>query len=712
MCGIHLTIATVPSSGQVPLAPLSSSSWSHGATTNDISSACVLQSNNCYPEWLPRRGPDGIGRVTWEELYPQYSSNNSNTTTTTSGSREKANTAAPMNHRTIIRVTLQASVLAMRDPYVAQPVPIVTAMASDGNKDMDGNDDDDDDNIVAHLAWNGEVYQMLVPLSDKGSTPCCSDTATVASSKPTHQSELSDSVDNDSTKHWMLKDVFDSNVADTTVVAECMQAALELSTAVRTNSHSSCMCNNSNAKDRMQDTAQHLASCVLNRLVNAEYAFCLLTKDAVYYGRDPLGRRSLLVTESSSASLSNMLQRPDNKAMAQSLSDSWQLSSVATIFLGSSTLPGQTTAAATMTWTEVEPGMVHAYHWQSRCHVQVPIRVLPLPKPPPLALVDFIPNGDQELGMLAAAKTLRIVLQEAVRRRCQTTTTHDSSVAVLFSGGLDSTVVAALALECGVTDLTLLTVSFVDRTTNPTSNDGDEAMTAKVSLAADAMAAEQSFCELRELYPHANIYLVHRIVDWQQVAQAEARIRQLMHPKTTVMDLNIATALWFAASASPDHCAHNGPMHLPPPPHRGVLLSGLGADEMLGGYGRHRSAYERDGYPGLRRELNVDIGRLWDRNLGRDDRILSDSSQEVRFPFLDAMVMHHVQSLPLDMVVDYSLPAGEGDKRILRLVAASLGLATATTAVKRAIQFGSRIAHVSDKRRFGSRRKAAGDKVS
>lgn len=55
-----------------------------------------------------------------------------------------------------------------------------------------------------------------------------------------------------------------------------------------------------------------------------------------------------------------------------------------------------------------------------------------------------------------------------------------------------------------------------------------------------------------------------------------------------------------------------------------VLLSGLGADEQLGGYGRHRSAFHSRGWAGLREELDKDVARLWRRNLGRDDRCCSD----------------------------------------------------------------------------------------
>ncbi len=153
------------------------------------------------------------------------------------------------------------------------------------------------------------------------------------------------------------------------------------------------------------------------------------------------------------------------------------------------------------------------------------------------------------------------------------------------------------------------------------------------------------------------------------------------------MDINIGTALWFAAQLSSSSRA---------------LLSGLGADELFGGYGRHKTAYHHGRF---RDELQLDQNRLWECNLGRDDRILSDTSREVRFPFLDDAVVAFAQALSADDLVDYTQEPC-GDKYILRKVAQRLNLTVAASAVKRAIQFGSRIAHVSDTRRFGSRRKA------
>jgi hypothetical protein len=48
-----------------------------------------------------------------------------------------------------------------------------------------------------------------------------------------------------------------------------------------------------------------------------------------------------------------------------------------------------------------------------------------------------------------------------------------------------------------------------------------------------------------------------------------------------------------------------------------VLLVGLGADEQLAGYGRHRTVFQHGGNEALCEELNKDLKRLWQRNLGR-----------------------------------------------------------------------------------------------
>mmetsp|Transcript_119 Transcript_119/g.202 ORF Transcript_119/g.202 Transcript_119/m.202 type:complete len:173 (+) Transcript_119:232-750(+) len=115
-------------------------------------------------------------------------------------------------------------------------------------------------------------------------------------------------------------------------------------------------------------------------------------------------------------------------------------------------------------------------------------------------------------------------------------------------------------------------------------------------------------------------------------------------------------------------------------------------------------------YLSLQHEMNRDLLRLWTRNLGRDDRSIADCGREAWFPYLDEGVVVGLQATPIEMIVDFSLPQGTGDKSVLRRAAANLGLGPQFSGlVKRAIQFGSRVAQHTNRQYGSSNRKAKGD---
>ena len=89
---------------------------------------------------------------------------------------------------------------------------------------------------------------------------------------------------------------------------------------------------------------------------------------------------------------------------------------------------------------------------------------------------------------------------------------------------------------------------------------------------------------------------------------------------------------------------------------------GIGADEQMAGYGRHRNIYNKGGYDALRSELEMEKGRLWTRNLGRDDRCISYHGKEARFPFLDEDVVQYLSSLDVTEFCDMTKPQGEGTR--------------------------------------------------
>ena len=61
-----------------------------------------------------------------------------------------------------------------------------------------------------------------------------------------------------------------------------------------------------------------------------------------------------------------------------------------------------------------------------------------------------------------------------------------------------------------------------------------------------------------------------------------------------------------------------------------VVLTGIGADEQLAGYSRHRVRFQTHGLEGLNKEIKMELGRISSRNLGRDDRVIGDHGKEAR----------------------------------------------------------------------------------
>ncbi|OQR88312.1 asparagine synthetase domain-containing protein [Achlya hypogyna] len=495
------------------------------------------------------------------------------------------------------------------------------------------------------------------------------------------------------------------------------------------------------------------------------FAICWLhaATNTLVFGRDHLGRRSLLL---------HAPESPDDVLVVASVSHAAR-------------------AFIELPCTGLFYTSLHALSPQ-----MVPWNLLPVaPKwsPLPLSLEALAFDEDpmvESSSMLSVAKNILRALANAVRVRVESipiVTTGAPRVAVLFSGGLDSVVLAALAHHYLPPDepIELFNICFDAHHASP-----------------DRKAARASWQELTTLFPTRPYRFVEMNVPYSAVTQAQGNIMALLQPRTTHMDFNIGAAFWFlsrgiGAVASNDvldsttsdatsdavatavfgaktsrsqcfaakctrqplrtcplgtcrtccsrlhkYCRKIGlnvhPQEAasaraaltamgvcdveaalaaatctghtlsPAPPTTTadsrpqyhskvkVLLVGIGADEQLAGYGRHKKAFETGGIDALRAELSMDMARIWERNLGRDDRILSDHGREARFPYLDERVVAYLQAVSLSDVVDFRHPRGVGDKMVLRVVARQLGLRHCTGLPKQAIQFGTRIAKQSD----------------
>lgn len=280
-----------------------------------------------------------------------------------------------------------------------------------------------------------------------------------------------------------------------------------------------------------------------------------------------------------------------------------------------------------------------------------------------------------------------------------------SRVAVLFSGGLDSAVLARLCDDALPAEeaVDLLSVCF----------------DSPKFASPDRIAARASLGDLQRACPSRMWRLVEINQTAADVVAQRRHLATLLQPRATVMDLSLAAPLWFAAQGC-------GSLQLPSGrsvcvrSRAAVVLSGQAADEMLGGYIRYRVAFAVGGagprafdatlarvgsvlawddwsdwtarWLALRTEMCADQSRLWARNLGRDDRIVSDQGRELRAPFLDDGVRRVAAGCSLDELVWPGAPRGLGEKCLLRAVASSLGLVYAAALPKRAMQFGTRLA--------------------
>ena len=130
-------------------------------------------------------------------------------------------------------------------------------------------------------------------------------------------------------------------------------------------------------------------------------------------------------------------------------------------------------------------------------------------------------------------------------------------VGVLFSGGIDSVVLAALLHLCmddAQEPIDLLNVAFTgtaagdatgdDQNTDVRTADNNNKTEAP---APDRLAAISALRELKILYPTRDWRLVHVDVTSEERNEHESRVKSLIQPRNTHMDLNIGTALWFAS---------------------------------------------------------------------------------------------------------------------------------------------------------------------
>lgn len=223
-------------------------------------------------------------------------------------------------------------------------------------------------------------------------------------------------------------------------------------------------------------------------------------------------------------------------------------------------------------------------------------------------------------------------LDDAVRRHAPV----DQMPAVLFSGGLDSSIIARL----------------LSRYSDP------KLYTVGIEGSYDLRTGQEAAAFLG--LPWEGI-----IVDARDLLEA---VKELVRTIPTTNPVTLSFEL---------------PLHLVASRVREVeLFTGQGADELFAGYARYLNmdAEER------KRHMDSDLMRLLDKGISYEREIAKRHGKRVHHPYLDEKVVEAVRELSAD-----SLIQGSMRKTVLREVAALLDLGDIITRPKKAAQYGSGI---------------------
>ncbi|RDA85373.1 hypothetical protein CP532_6430 [Ophiocordyceps camponoti-leonardi (nom. inval.)] len=418
------------------------------------------------------------------------------------------------------------------------------------------------------------------------------------------------------------------------------------------------------------------------RAVEGPFAFVYLDRPAarLYYGRDRLGRRSLLMKPGDPWSLSSIADVP---------ADGWnEVEADGFYFLS---LDGPSLAPERIPWTR-DPALLSGLGlFNSSC----PSSHVELTKQSPSVV---------QLRQKLDASLSRRVLKVPLAPHAQPS---DARVAVLFSGGLDCTVLARMASNMLPIDQAVDLINVAFENPRVAAQHPGVSQARMYELCPDRITARKSLDELLQVCPQRHWRLVTVDVSASEASSHRSQVIELMHPHNTEMDLSIAYALYFAARGQ-GLCQVDGRATETKEytTTARVLLSGLGADELFGGYLRHATSFSRQGYRGLAEELRLDVERLGRRNLGRDDRVMAHWAREVRFPYLDEALVGWAIESPVWDKCDFANPGPDGGlepgKRVLRLLAEELGMIRVAVEKKRAIQFGARTAKMSSGKTKGT----------
>ncbi len=243
-----------------------------------------------------------------------------------------------------------------------------------------------------------------------------------------------------------------------------------------------------------------------------------------------------------------------------------------------------------------------------------------------------------------AAETLQMLLEKSVK----THLAGLNEVAIAFSGGLDSSIIAYMASKCGV-KVDLIHVSLENQP----------------ETEAALAAAEKLDLPMQ--------------VHFFKESDVEASLPQVLDliEEADPIKASIGVPFYWVAQKTAEAGYR-------------VLLAGQGADELFGGYQRYVNECCQDGTEKVRKTMFNDVIRIHESNLERDEKICIHFDVELRLPFAAFNLVEFALGLPVELKFENN--ADSLRKLVLRKVALNLGLPESiVNKPKKAVQYSTGI---------------------
>jgi asparagine synthase (glutamine-hydrolysing) len=249
---------------------------------------------------------------------------------------------------------------------------------------------------------------------------------------------------------------------------------------------------------------------------------------------------------------------------------------------------------------------------------------------------------EKKIKMQPAARRLKKLLEASTRDRVSDV----DKVAVAFSGGLDSSIIAYLAKKNNVS-VRLVSVGLEGQRENENAKRAAELLDLPLTLVTFTVANVES------VLPKA-LWLIE---------------------EPDVMKAGVGVSFYWTAQIASKLRHH-------------VLLAGQGADELFGGYQRYLTEYAKGGSQQVRQALYHDTVMSHETNFQRDEPVCAYHQVKLRLPFADTRVVRFALGLPINLKIESA--NDDLRKKVLRQVAKMCGLPSSiTNKPKKAIQFAT-----------------------